>query len=92
MNILNSLDHPGLSTFKLELKVSCPIILLRNIAPKDRLCNGTKLMVIRCDTRIIEPQILTGEKFGNLAFIPKISLTPSFLEMPFQMTIRQFSI
>ncbi|KAL7166942.1 hypothetical protein ACSBR2_037578 [Camellia fascicularis] len=31
---LNSLDPLGLPTFKLELKVGCPIILLRNIAPK----------------------------------------------------------
>ncbi|XP_052209285.1 uncharacterized protein LOC127812795 [Diospyros lotus] len=89
---LNSLDPPGLPTFKLELKVGCPIILLRNIAPKDGLCNGTRLMVIRCDTRIIEAQILTGEKFGNLAFIPRISLAPSSSEMPFQMTRRQFPI
>ncbi|XP_052177595.1 uncharacterized protein LOC127791659 [Diospyros lotus] len=89
---LNSLDPPGLPTFKLELKVGCPIILLRNIAPKDGLCNGTRLMVTRCDTRIIEAQILTGEKFDNLAFIPRISLAPSSSEMPFQMTRRQFPI
>ncbi|XP_052189987.1 uncharacterized protein LOC127799809 [Diospyros lotus] len=89
---LNSLDPPGLPTFKLELKVGCPIILLRNIAPKDGLCNGTRLMVTRCDTRIIEAQILTREKFGNLAFIPRISLAPSSSEMPFQMTRRQFPV
>ncbi|XP_028126173.1 uncharacterized protein LOC114322905 [Camellia sinensis] len=80
---LNSLDPPGLPAFKVELKVGCPIMLLRNIAPKDGLCNGTRLMVSRCNTRIIEAQILTGEKFGNLVFIPRISLTPSSLEMPF---------
>ncbi|KAL7170245.1 hypothetical protein ACSBR2_035168 [Camellia fascicularis] len=83
---LNSLDSPELPTFKLELKVNCHIILLRNIAPKDGLCNGTRLMITRCDTRIIEAQILTGEKFDNLAFIPRISLTPSSSEMPFQIT------
>ena len=38
---LNSLDPTGLLPFKLELKVGCPIMLLRNIAPKDGLCNGT---------------------------------------------------
>ena len=87
---LNSLDPPGLSTFKLELKVGCPIILLGNIAPKDGLCNGTRLMVTKCDTRRIEAQILTGEKFDNLAFIQRISLTQSSSKMPFQMTRRQF--
>ncbi|XP_028054182.1 uncharacterized protein LOC114258419 [Camellia sinensis] len=89
---LNSLDPPGLPVFKIELKVGCPIMLLRNIAPKDGLCNGTRLMASRCDTRIIEARILTGEKFGNLAFIPRISLTPSSAEIPFRMTRRQFPI
>ncbi|GMP41859.1 hypothetical protein CsSME_00011808 [Camellia sinensis var. sinensis] len=63
---LNSSDPPGLPTFKLELKVGCPIILLRNIAPKDGLCNGTRLMVTRCGTCIIEAQILTGEKLNDV--------------------------
>lgn len=89
---LNSLDPTGLPPFKLELKVGCPIILLRNIAPKDGLCNGTRMMVVRCASRIIEALILTGENFGKLAFIPRISLTPSSSDFPFRMTRRQFPI
>ncbi|KAG5516153.1 hypothetical protein RHGRI_037012 [Rhododendron griersonianum] len=77
---LNSLDPIGLPPFKLELKVGSPIILLRNIAPKDGLCNGTRMMVVRCSSRIIEVKILTGEQFGKLAFIPRISLSPSSSE------------
>ncbi|XP_028117858.1 ATP-dependent DNA helicase PIF1-like [Camellia sinensis] len=89
----DEIDHPpGLPAFKVELKVGCPIMMLRNIAPKDGLCNGTRLMVSRCNTRIIEAQILTGEKCGNLVFIPRISLTPSSSEMPFRMTRRQFPV
>jgi len=89
---LNSLNPTGLPPFALALKVGCPIMLLRNIAPKDGLCNGTRLMVVRCASRVIEAQILTGEKSGNLVFIPRISLTPSISEVPFQMTRRQFPI
>ncbi|KAG5557689.1 hypothetical protein RHGRI_007813 [Rhododendron griersonianum] len=66
---LNSLDPTGLPAFKLALKVGCPIILLRNIAPKDGLCNGTRMMVVRCGSHIIEVKILTGEKFGKLVFL-----------------------
>ncbi|KAL7167297.1 hypothetical protein ACSBR2_037877 [Camellia fascicularis] len=54
---LNSLNPLGLPAFKVELKVGCPRMLLRNITPKDELCNGTRLMVSRCNTRIIEAQI-----------------------------------
>ncbi|KAI8573285.1 hypothetical protein RHMOL_Rhmol01G0266500 [Rhododendron molle] len=42
---LNPLDPTGLPPFKLKLKVDCPIILLRNIAPKDGLYNGTRMMM-----------------------------------------------
>ena len=74
---LNSLEPSGLPPFNLELKKGFPIMLLRNIAPADGLCNGTRLMVVRTTSRVIEAQILTGEKSGNLVFIPRISLAPS---------------
>ncbi|KAF6134450.1 hypothetical protein GIB67_011876 [Kingdonia uniflora] len=61
-------------------------MLLRNLVPKDGLCNETRLMVVRCATRIIEVKILTGEHSGNLVFILRISLTSSIREMPFEMT------
>ncbi|GFZ05262.1 hypothetical protein Acr_17g0008340 [Actinidia rufa] len=89
---LNSLNPPSLPPFKVELKVGCPIMLLRNIALNDGLCNGTRLMVVRCASRIIEAQILTGDKRGNLVFIPRISLTPSSSEFPFRMTRHQFPV
>ncbi|KAG5550191.1 hypothetical protein RHGRI_015221 [Rhododendron griersonianum] len=89
---LNSLNPSGLPPFKLDLKVGCPIMLLRNIAPKAGLCNGTRLMIVNCANRIIEAQILIGDKFGDLVFIPRISLTPSSSEMHFEMTRRQFPI
>ena len=91
---LNSLDPTGIPPFKLELKVGCPIMLLRNTAPKEGMCNGTRLMVVRCEPNafVIEAQILTGEKAGNLVFISRISLTPSSTEMPFRMTRRQFPV
>ena len=51
---LNSLDPPRLPPFKLEIKVGSPIMLLRNLAPKEGQCNGTRMMVIRCAQRITE--------------------------------------
>ncbi|KAM7479150.1 hypothetical protein LguiA_027363 [Lonicera macranthoides] len=67
---LNTLNPPGLPSFKLDLKVGAPIMLLRNIAPKDGLCNGTRLIVVNCGDFVIEAKILTGDKHGNLVFIP----------------------
>lgn len=89
---LNSLDPSGLPPFTLKLKVGCPIMLLRNIAPYDGLCNGTRLMVVRSSPYVVQARILTGDKAGNLHFIPRISLTPSSTNLPFQMTRRQFPV
>ena len=77
---LNSLNPTGLPPFKLDLKVGCPIMLLRNIAPKDGLCYGTRLIVVKCVDFVIEAQILTGDKLGNQVFIPRISLIHSSSE------------
>ena len=40
-NFLNSLTPNELPPHELFLKPNCPIILLRNIDPSERLCNGT---------------------------------------------------
>lgn len=89
---LNSLNPAGLPLSDLQLKVGCPVILIRNLAPRDGLCNGTRLRVVRCAQRIIEAEILTGDKAGNLVFIPRISLTPSGSELTIPITRRQFPI
>ncbi|KAL5697342.1 hypothetical protein ACHQM5_030793 [Ranunculus cassubicifolius] len=89
---LNSLNPSCLPPFKLRLKIGCPIMLLRNIAPRDGLCNGTRLKVLQCGARVIEALILTGNKAGDRVFIPRITLTPSTSEMPFKMSRRQFPV
>ncbi|PIA29310.1 hypothetical protein AQUCO_06100079v1 [Aquilegia coerulea] len=89
---LNSLDPSSLPPFRLRLKMGTPIMLLRNIAPRDDLCNGSRLIVKRCATRVIEATILTGDKAGNTVFIPRITLSPSSTKLGIPMSRRQFPI
>ncbi|XP_050059877.1 uncharacterized protein LOC126551146 [Aphis gossypii] len=42
---LNSLELNGLPPFKLTLRVGAIVMLLRNLDPKRKLCNGTRLVV-----------------------------------------------
>ena len=46
MEYLNSLVSSSLPLAHLELKVGCPIMLLRNLDPLKGLCNGTRLRVL----------------------------------------------
>ncbi|XP_026410947.1 ATP-dependent DNA helicase PIF1-like [Papaver somniferum] len=89
---LNQQNPSGLPAFKLDLKVGYPIMLLRNLAPISGLCNGTRLRVEICEQHVIMATILTGDKAGEVVFIPRISLTPSSSHVLIRMTRRQFSI
>lgn len=74
---LRSLDASGLPPGELTLKTGCPLILLRNLAPARGLCNGTRMVVRRMSDRVLEVEILGGTHNGEVAFIPRITLTPS---------------
>ena len=89
---LNQQNPHGFPPFKLDLKVGCPVMLLRNIAPTNGMCKDTRMRVEICMEHVIVATILTGDKAGEVIFIPRISLTPSASDVAVQMTRRQFPI
>ncbi|KAG0582693.1 hypothetical protein KC19_3G077700 [Ceratodon purpureus] len=89
---LNSLDLSGIPLSKLDLKIGCPIILLRNLAPKQGLCNGARMVLTRFLHRVLEARLLFGPHAGEHVFIPRISLTPSSTALPFHFSRRQFPV
>ena len=89
---LNTLTPSGLPPHKLYLKKNAPVILLRNLNPREGLLNGTRLRVLNLGDRVIEAQIITGRKKGNRVFIPRITLTPSDSGLPFDLKRRQFPV
>lgn len=50
---LQNLSPPGLPLFKLQLKIGCSVILIRNLAPSEGLCNGTRLLVTKCGKHVL---------------------------------------
>jgi hypothetical protein len=74
---LRSLDASGLPPGELKIKPGCPLILLRNLSPANGLCNGTRMILLRATGRVLEVQLLGGDHNGEIALIPRITLTPS---------------
>jgi len=89
---LNTIQCSGLPLAKLTLKIGCPVMVLRNIDPSHGICNGTRGVVTRMQSRVIEIRLLTGEFKGKKAFIPRLSLNPQDTQIPFEFCRRQFPV
>ncbi|KAJ3568310.1 hypothetical protein NP233_g5793 [Leucocoprinus birnbaumii] len=74
---LRRVNASGVLPGELNLKVGCPLILLRNLSPQNGLCNGTRMVVTNLGKRVIEVRLIGGDHDGKTAFIPRISLIPS---------------
>jgi ATP-dependent DNA helicase PIF1 len=90
---LNTINLYSLPPHELKLKVGAPVILLRNLSPSTRLCNGTRLKVIRISQRVIECEILAGKHAENTVLIPQIPLASSSTsDLPFDFQGTQFPL
>lgn len=92
VEFLNSLNPNGLPPHKLKLKIGMVVILLRNINLSNGLCNGTRLIITELKQYSIRAKIITGNNSGKIVLLPRINLSPSKEEIPFNMTRRQFPI
>lgn len=94
VELLRSLDAPGLPPGELRVKIGCPLILLVNLAPSRGLCNGTRMVLRRASHRVLEVSIVGGSHDGSMALIPRVSLTPNSdgSDFPFVLRRRQFPV
>ena len=92
LDYLNSLDLPGFPPAALRICVGALVMLLRNIDYEKGLCNGTRCMIVRISTRVLDVLVLTGKSAGQRAFIPRIPLSPSEMSLPVKLIRRQFPV
>ncbi|XP_019178828.1 PREDICTED: ATP-dependent DNA helicase PIF7-like [Ipomoea nil] len=89
---LNVLRCSGVPNHSLTLKVGSPVMLLRNIHHSLGLCNGTRMIISKLVTHVLEAQILTGTSAGTKVLIPRMSLTPSDPRLSFKFQRKQFPL
>lgn len=87
---LNTLCPNGFPRHNINLKPGMPLILLRNISPKEGLCNGTKLIYQRTLNNVLLVCKLAGN--NKEVLIPRIKFIPEPGSFPFEWARRQFPI
>jgi hypothetical protein len=89
---LQSIDLPSLPPSKLKLKVGVPVMLLRNLCPKEGLCNGSRMVITSLRNHCIEGRLLGGDFDGQLRTIPRIKLSSGEKDLTFTLTRKQFPV
>lgn len=92
MNFINSLTYSGIPSHHLNLKDCVIVMLFMNMNPSTGLCNGTHFIVKRLSHNVINAEVLKVHWRGTRVFIPRILLTPSDTNLPFQLRRRQFPL
>ena len=87
---LNTLKPNGFPQHMLDIKPGMPLMLLRNINPRQGLCNGTRLM-FQCavNNKLLECRIVGSDR---VVLIPRITFIPKPGEYPFEWQRRQFPV
>jgi ATP-dependent DNA helicase PIF1 len=62
---LNTISASDLPNHNLRLKVGVPVMLLRNLDKKLRLCNGTRLIITRMRKYVLEGKIISRSNIGD---------------------------
>ena len=87
---LNTLCPNGFPRHIITLKPGMPLMLLRNLNPKEGLCNGTKLIYLRTINKKLLLCKLAGSE--KMVLIPRIKLIPTPGTYPFDWSRLQFPV
>ena len=85
---LHTLTPSGFPLAQTVLKLGCPVMILRNLQPREGVCNGSRGIVSRINTRILEVQLFNG----RTVLVPRIKLISADQNEPFKLRRLQFPV
>ncbi|GBM60847.1 hypothetical protein AVEN_179003-1 [Araneus ventricosus] len=89
---LHDLTPSGMPPHVLMLKKGVIVLLLRNLNPKQGLCNDTRLLITGLHENFISAKIVSECNRGGVVFLPRIELAPSDVNLPFVLKRRHFPL
>ncbi|XP_078430715.1 uncharacterized protein LOC144702539 [Wolffia australiana] len=90
---LNTIDDAKMPLHKLQLKISCIVILLQNLNTLQGLCNETRLQVDCFFPTMLQATIVSqGNFYDEVHLLPRIVLYPSQSRFPFRFKRLQFPV
>lgn len=72
---LHRLQPSGVPPHELVLKVGALVMLIRNIAPEEGLCNGTRLKITDCRENAVVAEIVSECNRGDRVFIARMEMS-----------------
>lgn len=75
-DFFSSLKSSGLPNHHIKLKIGTPVMLMRNIDQSERLCNGTRLIIIKMANHVLEEHIIGGKQHGNIVYMHRMDMSP----------------
>ncbi|XP_075170171.1 ATP-dependent DNA helicase PIF1-like [Haematobia irritans] len=92
VEFLNTLSVSGMPPHKLELKINCIVLLIRNLDTNKSLVNGTRMRIKQMYKNLLDCEVLTGNSKNARILIPRAHLTYSGSLLPFKFKRVQFPI
>ena len=83
LEYLQSISPASLPPSCLRMKIAAPLILIRNLSPREGLYNGTRMRVLGIRRTCLQVAILGGRYDGMIRLLPRIKLTTTDKDLLF---------
>ena len=88
IEFVNSIEISGVPDHLLLLKKGAPYMITHNVSAA--LCNGTRVTFHRRIGKLLEVEIVNGDRCGELHYLPRIVQVIRNVKIPFTLSRTQF--